>query len=770
MKKWKATFQLTSAIKKGATLRGMVQLSQLGKVRHEALQAVVPAAAAAPATSRLSVGEAPAAGANLRSPPKTAPGPALQKSGPGAELPPPIFGLTGKPGAGSAQRQSALQDLTGARQAQDGAENDGNFAATFPSLLARKMANILHKIKGQEGSAPFAALGRERPRRQSGDARRSDRGESFAVEAGASRGDPAYAFAREEEADQDLVFGDKLPPFQWKANFGPKSGPKEAQVFALDLGDLDVLRDDEPRRSARTQDRVARNRRPSDIARIGGTEDSAVASARRASVRRGSTVGSGTGSVPLPSLKPSLWQMSEEVAPAPPGGAMAAVGPRSVFKDNNSKWKLLNKRIKETPPDSGQSSLGVLPKDAEVSPAPPPERPVPPEQPASVAKLASALVAHFGSLNRAYEHFDFDRKGKFTRAQFYAGCASVRLNFRTLSGLTVREIFKRLDDADVELAGHVTLAKWMKYFAGVLEGTEEADLLTTDYGSQVERRLEERRKERHLKKPGEEQLPPLPVEVHDVQAATEVLRAKKVFMMKLKSRSNQELPSVPVHAEDASTSGDDVEPMRNTGDWRWSTNLVWACLGMFCPDTGKAPPSSVPQRVPCDARRAGEEKTHLRARTPLRVAGGPCRTQIWPCPRTRALGRARPARRAHNHLARTRHRVSHPMRCLQTRTAPRAPRTAPPAGRPAREMKQRRDPARDLAPDLAPRDERWGLWAKRSATAPRSPAWRNERRTGQTWTPKAIGLLLWCPQVVPSQRPPRHGTAKMTMTYSRRGV
>lgn len=29
----------------------------------------------------------------------------------------------------------------------------------------------------------------------------------------------------------------------------------------------------------------------------------------------------------------------------------------------------------------------------------------------------------------------------------------------------------------------------------------------------------------------------------------QVLRAKKVFMMKLKSRSNQELPSVPVHAE-----------------------------------------------------------------------------------------------------------------------------------------------------------------------------------------------------------------------------
>eukprot|EP00913_Durusdinium_trenchii_P021817 g20499.t1 len=525
MKKWKATFQLTSAIKKGATLRGMVQLSQLGKVRHEALQAVVPAAAAAPATSRLSVGEAPAAGANLRSPPKTAPGPALQKSGPGAELPPPIFGLTGKPGAGSAQRQSALQDLTGARQAQDGAENDGNFAATFPSLLARKMANILHKIKGQEGSAPFAALGRERPRRQSGDARRSDRGESFAVEAGASRGDPAYAFAREEEADQDLVFG-----------------------------------------------------------------------------------------------------------------------------DNNSKWKLLNKRIKETPPDSGQSSLGVLPKDAEVSPAPPPERPVPPEQPASVAKLASALVAHFGSLNRAYEHFDFDRKGKFTRAQFYAGCAS------------------------------------------------EADLLTTDYGSQVERRLEERRKdraERHLKKPGEEQLPPLPVEVHDVQAATEVLRAKKVFMMKLKSRSNQELPSVPVHAEDASTSGDDVEPMRNTGPAQFG-----AAAGAL-----------------------------------RRMQSGRGRALAEGCAAGRALGRARPARRAHNHLAR-----------------------------------RRRDPARDLAPDLAPRDERWGLWAKRSATAPRSPAWRNERRTGQTWTPKAIGLLLWCPQVVPSQRPPRHGTAKMTMTYSRRGV
>jgi len=289
--------------------------------------------------------------------------------------------------------------------------------------------------------------------------------------------------------------------------------------------------------------------------------------------------------------------MSESVStPSSPAA------PRPAFKESGSKWKALNlRKVKDAAPAESvgrRSSLelqpglpqlaqtdgfskwkgvnlhqlknvseGVIGHRASVDLQPAvmeevrrtsvvPMPAVPVADPPSVMRLANALVEHFGSLSRGYEHFDFDKKGRFTRAQFYAGCASVRINFKTLSGMTVREIFKRIDEAEVEggQAGQVTLRKWNKYFAQELEGTEEAELLTADHGSQVEKRLEERRKERNLKKVGEEvaanEPPP---EVNTLEDATQIFRAKNMFLKKLHSRT-QELGLPEKEDEDPTSS------------------------------------------------------------------------------------------------------------------------------------------------------------------------------------------------------------------------
>jgi len=122
------------------------------------------------------------------------------------------------------------------------------------------------------------------------------------------------------------------------------------------------------------------------------------------------------------------------------------------------------------------------------------------------------------------------------------------LNFKSLSGLTVREIYKRMDEVDPATPGQVTLQKWNKFFANELEGTEEAELLTADHGSAVERRLEERRKERNLKKVGEEPtVPVVPVTPDSgilsgsLEDATQVFRAKNMFLKKLLSKTQEVL-------------------------------------------------------------------------------------------------------------------------------------------------------------------------------------------------------------------------------------
>eukprot|EP00435_Cladocopium_sp_Y103_P001400 s2541_g1.t1 len=179
MKKWKATFQLTTAIKKGATLRGMVQLSQLGKVRAAEAATETPVSFKSLA-KRVSDASQHSRG-SVSGQPKTAPGGAVAASqkttarkATGVDaVPPPIFGLNGH-GQNGLSRASAVKDITaGAPRASkaQAEENDGNFAATYPSALARKMANVLQKLKDQgEDVSMSTALSSRRPKEGAGGA------------------------------------------------------------------------------------------------------------------------------------------------------------------------------------------------------------------------------------------------------------------------------------------------------------------------------------------------------------------------------------------------------------------------------------------------------------------------------------------------------------------------------------------------------------------------------------------------------------------------
>ncbi|CAE7894214.1 SEC1A, partial [Symbiodinium microadriaticum] len=303
--------------------------------------------------------------------------------------------------------------------------------------------------------------------------------------------------------------------------------------------------------------------------------------------------------------RPGQWRMGDVSLPTTPRAALPAL-------KESSKWMKVNKRVRDAilghsgqseslardskaaarrasqlPSLAGEDSqeLGLevrrpslLRRDsftAASAPQPASPRgvlaaaPAEPTPPPSVAQLASALIDHFGSLTRAYDHFDFSRKGRFSRAQFYAGCASVRLNFRTLSGLTVREIFKRMDDANLEdnpeahrvaPRGEICRMKWMNFFETELQGSETAELLTADKGSEVERRLEERRKERGLQRVGEDSAPTSPSgqsgqTAPTVQTVAEVARARDVFMKRLKGIAESESREVNRSAEGSDSKG-----------------------------------------------------------------------------------------------------------------------------------------------------------------------------------------------------------------------
>ncbi|CAL1145234.1 unnamed protein product [Cladocopium goreaui] len=148
-----------------------VQLSQLGKVRAAEAPKESPVTLKSLA-KRVSDASQHSGRGSVSGPPSTAPGAvsASQKTarqGTGLDVPPPIFGLNGH-GQNGLSRASAVKDITAGAPRTSKAqaeENDGNFAATYPSALARKMANVLQKLKDQgEDVSMSTALSSRRPK------------------------------------------------------------------------------------------------------------------------------------------------------------------------------------------------------------------------------------------------------------------------------------------------------------------------------------------------------------------------------------------------------------------------------------------------------------------------------------------------------------------------------------------------------------------------------------------------------------------------------
>ncbi|CAJ1348451.1 unnamed protein product [Effrenium voratum] len=107
--------------------------------------------------------------------------------------------------------------------------------------------------------------------------------------------------------------------------------------------------------------------------------------------------------------------------------------------------------------------------------------------PPGVAKFAALLVNRFGSLERAFNNFDYNRKGKVTRGQFQTTLATIRLNTEEVVGLPSKKVF-RLIAAGAQSALEITLEQWQNFFDQELSGEDASFLLTEDRGSQAPKR------------------------------------------------------------------------------------------------------------------------------------------------------------------------------------------------------------------------------------------------------------------------------------------
>lgn len=524
--RWKTTINLTKAIRKGGTLRNMVAMSNAGKVAEKAKEAEKRSM-----DVTMDMQESERSNSGM---PRSKTGPAGQKkanpkSGQNG-LQSVVMKLMGpKSDMNSTQSSfgaaSSLGDFVPSTPGTAGSTEEDGLAAKpqFPSPSARKMANILQRVRARQVDSHASSPPR-----------------------------PAELVAQVPQTAPDL-------------------GQSSRRRSLLDVG--------RPAGSRWNQTWTA-------------TQEGSLSQTSRTDSRSQDE-------------RPGQWRMGDVSLPTTPRAALPAL-------KESSKWMKVNKRVRDAilghsgqseslardskaaarrasqlPSLAGEDSqeLGLevrrpslLRRDsftAASAPQPASPRgvlaaaPAEPTPPPSVAQLASALIDHFGSLTRAYDHFDFSRKGRFSRAQFYAGCASVRLNFRTLSGLTVREIFKRMDDANLEdnpeahrvaPRGEICRMKWMNFFETELQGSETAELLTADKGSEVERRLEERRKERGLQKVGEDSAPTSPSgqsgqTAPTVQTVAEVARARDVFMKRLKGIAESESREVNRSAEGSDSKG-----------------------------------------------------------------------------------------------------------------------------------------------------------------------------------------------------------------------
>ncbi|CAE7502919.1 SEC1A, partial [Symbiodinium sp. CCMP2456] len=131
--------------------------------------------------------------------------------------------------------------------------------------------------------------------------------------------------------------------------------------------------------------------------------------------------------------------------------------------------------------------------------------------PPGIGKLAAVLVNRFGSLERAFYNFDYNRKGKITRGQWQTVFATVRID--------VQEVFRMIASFGESTSTlEISFDQWRLFFETELAGGECAFLLSEDRGSQAPKRWEK------VKKMPGKALKALVEHVDEVEAAHTALR------------------------------------------------------------------------------------------------------------------------------------------------------------------------------------------------------------------------------------------------------
>lgn len=139
--------------------------------------------------------------------------------------------------------------------------------------------------------------------------------------------------------------------------------------------------------------------------------------------------------------------------------------------------------------------------------------------PPGMGKLAAMLVNRFGSLERAFYNFDYNRKGKITRGQWQTVFATVRIDVQEVTGIPQKKVFRMIAAFGESTSMlEISFDQWRLFFENELGGGECAFLCSEDRGSQAPKRWEK------VKKIPGKALKALVEHVDEVEAASTALR------------------------------------------------------------------------------------------------------------------------------------------------------------------------------------------------------------------------------------------------------
>ncbi|CAE7586446.1 SEC1A [Symbiodinium natans] len=109
--------------------------------------------------------------------------------------------------------------------------------------------------------------------------------------------------------------------------------------------------------------------------------------------------------------------------------------------------------------------------------------------PPGIGKLAAMLVNRFGSLERAFCNFDYNRKGKITRGQWQTVFATVRIDVQEATNIPSKKVFRMIASlGNAASTLEITFDQWRDFFEQNLADGECSFLLAEDRGTQAPKR------------------------------------------------------------------------------------------------------------------------------------------------------------------------------------------------------------------------------------------------------------------------------------------